>query len=365
MKKWYVLLLMILPLWLSAQREYKFSAHRNVMPNGYNFWLSVPDTYDTLQEKMPVIVFLHGHSLCGTDLNRVRKYGCLDAISMGRDINALIIAPQNPGGPWNALKVNNVIDWVQERYAMDTNRIYVIGMSMGGYGTFQYVGTYPDRVAAAMAFCGGSNLRNHCGLNKVPLWIIHGTADRAVPLSASQEVVNAMKACGKTDLLLFDKFPGINHSQLAKMFYIPETYEWLFKHNKADRQLYKDVKINVSVMNMAYQDIDRSANKIVVVDPNRVVLPDTNSAKKDTSAVATAETSATSPVTSSPSPSSKSTSASGHTQTTSSPKYHTVKKGDTLYAIAKKYHTTVDKLCKLNKIKETSILSLGQKIKVR
>ena len=360
MKKWFVLLLMILPVWLSAQSEYKFSAHRNVVSNGYNFWLSVPDTYDTLQEKMPVVVFLHGHSLCGNDLNRVRRYGCLDAISMGRDINALIIAPQNPGGPWNAQKVNNVIDWVQERYAMDTNRIYVIGMSMGGYGTFQYVGTYPDRVAAAMAFCGGSNLRDHCGLNKVPLWIIHGTADRAVGVGESQKVVNAMKACGKTDLLLFDKFPGINHSQLAKMFYIPETYEWLFSHNKADRQLNKDVTINVSIMNKAYQDIDRSANKIVVVDPKALASNNTTSTNNDTTGVANM------PPSSSAVPADTTTPKPVQTTTqTSSPKYHIVKKGDTLYAISRKYHTTVDKLCKLNKIKETSILSLGQKIRVK
>ena len=359
MKRWFVLLLMILPVWLSAQREYRFSAHRNVVPNGYNFWISVPDTYDTLQDKIPLILFLHGHSLSGNDLNRVRKYGCLDAISMGRDINAIIVAPQDPGGPWNALRLNNVLDWVQEHFVFDTNRVYVIGMSMGGYGTFQYVGTYPDRVAAAMAFCGGSNLRDHCGLNKVPLWIIHGTADRAVGVGESQKVVNAMKECGKTDLLLFDKFPGINHSQLAKMFYIPETYEWLFKHNKADRKLYNDVKINVSVMNMAYQDIDRSANKIVISDPIKVVTQDTSSLNKDTSnvvpePVATATTPAATPA--------KPVQTPTHT---SSPKYHTVKKGDTLYAIARKYHTTVDKLCKLNKIKETSILSLGQKIKVK
>ena len=359
MKRWFVLLLMILPVWLSAQREYRFSAHRNVVPNGYNFWISVPDTYDTLQDKIPLILFLHGHSLSGNDLNRVRKYGCLDAISMGRDINAIIVAPQDPGGPWNALRLNNVLDWVQEHFVFDTNRVYVIGMSMGGYGTFQYVGTYPDRVAAAMAFCGGSNLRDHCGLNKVPLWIIHGTADRAVGVGESQKVVNAMKECGKTDLLLFDKFPGINHSQLAKMFYIPETYEWLFKHNKADRKLYNDVKINVSIMNMAYQDIDRSANKIVISDPIKVVTQDTSSLMKDTSNVASE------PVATATTPSSTPAKPVQTPTHTSSPKYHTVKKGDTLYAIARKYHTTVDKLCKLNKIKETSILSLGQKIKVK
>ena len=279
---------------------------------------------------------------------------------MGRDINAIIVAPQDPGGPWNALKLNNILDWVQERFVFDTNRVYVIGMSMGGYGTFQYVGTYPDRVAAAMAFCGGSNLRDHCGLNKVPLWIIHGTADRAVGVGESQKVVNAMKACGETDLLRFDKFPGINHSQLAKMFYIPETYEWLLSHNKADRQLNKDVTINVSIMNKAYQDIDRSANKIVVMDPNKLVSNDTTSTNNDTTDVANAPSSSSTV--------SADTTASKPVQTTtqtSSPKYHIVKKGDTLYAISRKYHTTVDKLCKLNKIKETSILSLGQKIRVK
>ena len=169
----------------------------------------------------------------------------------------------------------------------------------------------------------------------------------------------ARRSATKAHSEIKNKFPGINHSQLAKMFYIPETYEWLFKHNKADRKLYNDVKINVSIMNMAYQNIDRSANKIVISDPIKVVTQDTSSLMKDTSnvasePVATATTPAATPA--------KSVQTSTHT---SSPKYHTVKKGDTLYAIARKYHTTVDKLCKLNKIKETSILSLGQKIKVK
>ena len=357
MRKIHILLILLLPFWVFAQTEYRFSTHRNVVPNGYNFWLSVPDTYEEQKEKMPLILFLHGQSLSGTDLNRVRKYGCLDAISMGRDINAIIVAPQDPGGPWNALKLNNILDWVQERFVFDTNRIYVIGMSMGGYGTFQYVGTYPDRVAAAMAFCGGSNLRDHCGLNKVPLWIIHGTADRAVGVAESQKVVNAMKACGKTDLLRFDKFTGINHSQLAKMFYIPETYEWLFKHSKSDsvRQVDKTVKIDVGVMNMAYQNIDRSANRIVVENQNNAITPDPSMVNaeeaNDKSSQAVQQSQQEKPqLVQSPK---------------SSAKVHVVKKGDTLYAIAKKYHTTVDKLCKLNHIKETSILSLGQKIKVK
>ncbi len=347
---------MLLPsLTLFSQKEYELIAHRKVVENGYNFWLSVPETYEETKDKTPVVLFLHGNSLCGNDLNRVRKYGCLDALSMGRTINALIVAPQNPGGPWKPLKINNVLDWVQAHYDMDTNRIYVIGMSLGGYGTFEYVATYPERVAAAMALCGGSNLKNHCGLNQVPLWIIHGTADRAVSVSCSQRIVNDMKSCGETDLLRFDKLKGVNHGQLAKMFYLPQTYEWLFSHSKADtpRTVNKDIPISVATLNTAYQNIDRKANTIIVMEPNKLIVTDTSSKSSSADTLAPAQTSNTVAT------------SSKSTETTSAPQYYRVKQGDTLSAIARRYHTTVSKLCQLNKIKETSILSIGQRVRVR
>lgn len=346
-----------LSLSVFAQTEYTFTAYRNVVSNGYNFWVSTPDDYAAKKSEMPVVLFLHGHSLCGTDLSRVRKYGCLDAISMGRDIDALIIAPQNPGGPWNPDKIINVLHWVQEHYEMDTDRIYVIGMSLGGYGTFDLLSTYPEPFAAGMALCGGSSRRDFCKLNTLPLWIIHGTADKAVTLSQSQRIVDAMKQCGSTHLLRFDKLKGINHSQMAKVFYIPETYEWLLAHRRSERKLHKNVDITVSSMEKAYQNIDRSANKIIVVDNSRnvpapVAGKDTVKTAQDTLAKIANEVVK-------PKPQAQ-PSTSSH-----KPTVHIVKKGDTLYAIAKKYHTTVEKLCKLNHIKETSILSLGQRIKVR
>lgn len=350
-----LLFILLLPgLTTFSQKEYELIAHRKVVENGYNFWLSVPETYEETKEKTPVVLFLHGNSLCGNDLNRVRKYGCLDALSMGRTINALIVAPQNPGGPWKPLKINKVLDWVQAHYDMDTNRIYVIGMSLGGYGTFEYVATYPERVAAAMALCGGSNLKSHCGLNQVPLWIIHGTADRAVSLSCSQRIVNDMKNCGDTNLLRFDKLKGVNHGQLAKMFYLPQTYEWLFSHSKADmpRTVNKDIPISVATLNTAYQNIDRKANTIIVMEPDKLIVTDT-SCKGSPDTLDSAKTS------------NAAVSKTNSKETTTEPQYHKVKQGDTLSAIARRYHTTVSKLCQLNKIKETGILSVGQKIKVR
>ena len=351
MRKFWTILFVLLPFALFTQTEYTFHAYRGVVDDGYNFWVSVPDTYREGQDTMPAIVFLHGHSLCGTDLNRVRKYGSLDAISMGRDINAIVIAPQNPGGPWNAQKVIRVLDYVQSHYDIDSNRIALVGMSLGGYGTFEVAATYPERFSAAMALCGGSSRKEFCGLNKLPLWIIHGTADNAVPISQSEKIVAAMKDCGPTKLLRFDRFKGINHSQLAKMFYLPDTYRWLLSHNKAERTLNKDISITVTDMNEAYQNIDRTANKISVVNHGRsgverVVQNDPDTAK--TAAPATPTPKTTKPNTSK-----------------NTPSVHVVKKGDTLYSIAKRYHTTVEKLCKINHIKETSILSLGQKIKLR
>ena len=197
MKKIILSIALLFPVFLFAQKEYTFITHRGVVKDGYNFWLSVPDTYEAQQEKMPVVLFLHGASLCGNDLSRVRRYGCLHAISMGRDIDALVVAPQNPGGAWNPQRIMAVLDWVKEHYALDTNRLYVLGMSLGGYGTFDFTATYPDKIAASMALCGGSSRKDFCGLNRVPLWIIHGTADRDVPLSRSQVIVDAMKACDK------------------------------------------------------------------------------------------------------------------------------------------------------------------------
>ena len=343
-----------------SQTTYTLTSHKNVVKDGYNFWISEPDTYESRESSMPVLIFLHGASLCGTDLNKVRKYGCLDAISMGRDINAIIIAPQNPGGPWNADKVDNILNWVLKKYDLDTNRIYLIGMSLGGFGTIEYLASHGERIAASMELCGGTIRKDLCKLNEVPLWIIHGTADRAVPVDRAQDIVNTMKQCGKTDLLRFDKWHGVNHSQLARLFYLEETYQWLFSHSKTDnpKKVNTDVSIKIQDMDRAYQNINRNSNNIVVktYSRNENDMRRTDDWEDDV---------ATTPTQSNTQPQQPQTQPKPVAQPKPKSTYHTIKKGDTLYSIAKKHHTTVAKLCKLNKIKETTTLQIGRKLKVR
>lgn len=241
---------------------------RNVVDGGYNFWLYAPNEYVNENRRVPVIIFLHGASLCGNNLQRVRRYGLLHAISKGRYYPCMVIAPQNPGGSWKPEKIARVLDWVIEHHDVDTTRIYVIGMSLGGYGTLDFAGTYPDRVAAAMALCGGSTLKDFSGLGQIPLWILHGTADRAVPISQSKKVVEAIKESGHDKLLRYDWIPGASHGDLARLLYLKQTYDWLFFHTTLDnpREVERDISISKADLKNAYTNLDPEATKFDIVN---------------------------------------------------------------------------------------------------
>lgn len=225
----------------------------NKAPGGYNFWIYSPK--NEANEKKPLVVFLHGASLCGGNMSRARRYGTLDAMDRGRKIDAYVLTPHNPGGAWNPHKIMGLVKWVEKNCDIDTTRIYVLGMSLGGYGVIDFAATYPEHIAAAMAVCGGGSVKHLEKLNNLPLWILHGTADRAVPISASNRVVLAMKAKEpETPRLIFTRLKGYNHTQPAKIFYMKDCYDWLFEHhnNDKERPVNRTYKINTSTIAGAY-----------------------------------------------------------------------------------------------------------------
>ena len=201
----------------------EFSIHKELNTVGYNFWLYTPNDYEPNGHPLPLVIFLHGASLCGNNIQKVRRYGVLDAIDKGKIIPTLVVAPQNPGGAWNAHKLNDLLEWMKKNYKVDDTRVYVLGMSLGGYGTMDFVGAYPEKIAAAMALCGGCSLRDVSPLGKVPLWIMHGTADRAVSVKQSQIVVEKLQERGNDKLLRYDWLQGGSHGILARLFYLQKT----------------------------------------------------------------------------------------------------------------------------------------------
>jgi len=200
--------------------------------SNYNFWLSLPAD-SVLKNNPPVLLFLHGRSLSGSDLNKVRKYGVIHEIEKGRKVPAIVIAPQVPAGKsWEPAKILEVLKYVQSVYQTDTNRVYVAGMSLGGYGTMHFAGAYPEIVTAAVALCGGGNPKDGCELAAVPLWIQHGNKDRAVPIRESEKMVQAIRACNGGEKLTYTVVNGANHADLEKVFRTDELYNWLLKHSK-------------------------------------------------------------------------------------------------------------------------------------
>lgn len=317
MKKWFVILFCLMSLFAKAQ----LIACRDVVPDSYDFWLYLPEDYATAPQKKPVVLFLHGRSLCGDDLNMVREYGCINALLRGREIDAVVVAPQSQTA-WKPQKLMALYDWLKANYRVDTNRLYVLGMSMGGFGTLDFVATYPDQVAAAMAMCGGATMKSLCGLNEVPLWIIHGKADDAVPVNRSERVVDSMCQCGDTSRLIFNRLDRVGHTTLARIFYLRQTYEWLFSHALTDslRLVNKDYTVSKALLYTAYDDLENKSN-IKIVDLQSY---------KDSKKV-----------------------------------YYVVKKGETLHSIAVENNTTVSILCKLNNFRKDTKLWPGRKIRVK
>ncbi|MEJ5056041.1 carboxylesterase family protein [Sphingobacterium sp. MYb382] len=196
----------------------------------YDFLL---DTMNYKKEiRSPLLIFLHGKSLSGSDLNRVKRYGVLYAKNRGIEIpSSVIIAPQTSNG-WDPDKVKDVLDYALANYNIDPSRVYVCGMSMGGYGTLDFVGKYPDQVAAAVAICGGGSLKYANNLSTVPVWIQHGSADRAVPASESKKIYQAIKKADPEADAKLTIIPGGTHGSVERLFHNNAIYDWMFGKRK-------------------------------------------------------------------------------------------------------------------------------------
>lgn len=252
--------LLLLFLFITSITSYAqdFVAHRGTVPGGYDFWFHDPETIHDPRAHFPLLIFLHGRSLCGRDLQKVKRYGAIDAVAKGRTIDTYIIAPQNPGESWKPEKIWAIVEWAEKNYHVDKSRIYVYGMSLGGYGTIDLAATYPDKIACAMGLCGGATKKDLSGLATLPMWIMHGTADEKVSVKESDKVVAAIKAIGDDSRLIYSRMPGVNHGALARVFYLRQTYDWMFSHSLDDpgREINRDFDINTSMLKDAYRDMN-------------------------------------------------------------------------------------------------------------
>jgi predicted peptidase len=101
---------------------------------------------------------------------------------------------------------------------------------MGGFGTWSLAATYPERFAAIAPICGGGNRMEARRLADMPIWVFHGAKDKVVPMSMSQDMVDALKKKGSD--VKFTVYPETGHNSWVEAYNNPELYEWLLKHSK-------------------------------------------------------------------------------------------------------------------------------------
>ena len=316
-----------------GQKLYDYS---DVVNNGYDFLLYLPESYEQSQEELPVVLYLHGKSCTGTDVNMVTKYGTIAALRRGVDVNAIVIAPQVEiyKNGWEPKKVMAVVDYVTSNFRADKNRMYVFGMSMGGSGTYKVIGAYPDKFAAAITMCGTCWV-DITPIAKVPLWVIHGVQDTGTPFSRSTDFVKKMEAAGTTSRLRYSWLDGCGHSILARVYMLEKAYKWLFKHSLTDegRPISMEYDVTSDDLHNLYKNLKTTPRQIPIEKPNVEKSP--NVEKKP------------------------------EVQKTPVNVYHVIEEGDTMYKIAGKYGIKVSELCRLNNMQETDILQIGRKLLVK
>ena len=200
------------------------------------YLLFLPDGYGDKKQRWPTILFLHGAGERGDDLEKVKKHGPPKIVEKRKDFPFVVVSPQCPAGDWWTDKVEvliGLLDDIVGRYDVDTDRIYLTGLSMGGYGTWTLGAAHPDRFAAVAPICGGGKRFMALTLKDVPVWAFHGAKDRVVPLKESEEMVKAIKARGGDAKLTV--YPDAGHDSWTATYNNQDLYDWFLTHRISDR----------------------------------------------------------------------------------------------------------------------------------
>ena len=197
------------------------------------YLLYLPQDYDKDAGKAwPLVLFLHGSGERGTDLEAVKKHGPPKLVAEGKQFPFILVSPQCPPEQWwDPFVLKGLLDDVQAKYHVDPDRVYVTGLSMGGFGTWDLARHYPDKFAAIAPICGGGDPQFVQALAHMPAWVFHGEDDPAVPIRRSEEMVDALKKAGDPEVK-FTRYPGVGHDSWVKAYNDPELYEWLLSHKR-------------------------------------------------------------------------------------------------------------------------------------
>jgi predicted peptidase len=208
---------------------------------GAKYLLFLPKDYKAKGAKRwPLILFLHGSGERGNNLAKVKLHGPPRIVQSHPDFPFIVISPQCPDGKqWDSQVLLALLDKVMTTYKVESRRVYLTGLSMGGYGTWQLGLSHPERFAAIAPICGGGepidillagNKRVEA-LKTLAVWAFHGAKDPVVYVEESERMINALRKAGGTDVRL-TVYPEATHDSWTETYNNPELYDWFLKHER-------------------------------------------------------------------------------------------------------------------------------------
>ena len=200
-----------------------------------DYLISLPKVYRAEGKPSPLLLFLHGAGERGSDLNLVKKHGPPKLIDAGKSFPFIVVSPQCASDHiWEPHMLTALLDKVIDEYNVDEDRIYVTGLSMGGFGTWSLAAYTPKRFAAIAPICGGSERFRAKYIKDIPVWAFHGAKDSVVPLSRSEQMINELKKLNADAKLTV--YPEAFHDSWTETYDNPELYQWLLSHSLETRE---------------------------------------------------------------------------------------------------------------------------------
>jgi len=211
----------------SGQQKKKY-----VFETALDYLLFLPKDYSKSGKPSPLIIFLHGSGERGSDLEKVKAWGPPAIVEANPDFPFMVVSPQCPEGQWwNVNVLKGMIDDILKTYNVDKSRVYLTGLSMGGYGAWELSTAFPEYFAAVAPVCGGGNPLRAKRLKDIPVWVFHGKKDTAVPEQQSAEMVEALKNVGGN--VEYTVLPEGEHADAWKYAYGQAgLFDWFLKQVK-------------------------------------------------------------------------------------------------------------------------------------
>ncbi len=199
--------------------------------NNLNYLLYLPENYNE-NEKWPLILFLHGIGERGDDLDLVKKEGLPKLLESNKELPFIIVSPQCPDESYWSEHVDDLYELIQaikKKHSVDDSRVYLTGLSMGGFGAWSLGTKHPEEFAAIVPICGGlEDTEEVKKLKNTPTWVFHGAKDPIIPLELSKILVDTLQECGGD--VRFTIYPDLTHNSWDVTYNNPKLYTWFLKH---------------------------------------------------------------------------------------------------------------------------------------